>query len=697
MKDKALKLLRRMLNNDANFHQGQWESIESALANNRTLVVQKTGWGKSVVYFIATKLLREQGKGTTLLISPLLSLMRNQMEAAKKIGIRAETINSDNIEDWDRVEEVLKNGQCDILLLSPERLGNDDFVSRILPAIKGGIGTFVIDEAHCISDWGHDFRPDYRRIVRIINSLPPNIPVIATTATANERVINDIKEQLGNELKVIRGPLTRESLRLQSIKLGSQAERLAWLYENINKMEGSGIIYCLTTSDCNRVARWLQHKGINALPYHSNLSQDNSINRNLSQEREQMLLDNKVKALVSTVKLGMGFDKPDIGFVIHFQRPGSVVKYYQEIGRAGRALDHAYAVLLSGQEDDQIEKYFIDSAFPTEKEMSEIVEIIENSENGLKESAILKEVNISLGRVRKCLKGLQMDHVVTKEKNIYSRTLNPWKPDIEKSNFITKLRYDELDKMKQFVELDSCYMKFISMELDDVDISDCGKCTNCTELKYFDDQVKDEDVVEAINFIQGEHFNIKVRKQWPAGVITSTVKKIPEGERNIEGKVLCTYGDAGWGKYVKEDRWKNNYFRDELVKASEDLLRSQWNKEWEPTWVTSISSLRRPELVKTFAQRLAVELGLPYKEVIRKKNNTPEQKTLGNSFLQSSNALDGFEVSREVPSGPVLLVDDLVESGWTLTVCGVLLRRSGSGEVYPYALASTSKAEGGNE
>ena len=695
MKTRGLELLRQMLGENAEFHPGQWESIESALQNNRILVVQKTGWGKSVVYFIATKLLREKGMGPAILISPLLSLMRNQIEAAKRIGIKAETINSDNKDDWDRVELTLLDNQCDILLMSPERLGNEDFINRILPSIKGGIGMIIVDEAHCISDWGHDFRPDYRRIVRIINNLAPNIPVIATTATANQRVIEDIKSQLGNKLNIIRGPLTRESLRLQVTKLHSQAERLAWIYENIDKMDGSGIIYCLTTRDCNKVAKWLKYKGINALPYHSSLSDNGDENRRLSEEREQLLLDNKVKALVSTVKLGMGFDKPDIGFVIHYQRPGSIVKYYQEIGRAGRSLDNAYAILLSGEEDDEIEEYFINSAFPTEKEMQKAVRVIEDSDSGLKQGEIMKNVNMTLGRLQKCLKVLQIDNIIAKNKSVYTRTLNPWRPDLEKSKSIIDLRYHELRKMKDFVDLDSCYMRFISEELDDVEIRDCGKCSNCIGDKYFQDKPNEGNILDAVKFLKGDFLTINARKVWPSGLHVTGKSKIPDDLMNKEGRVLCTYGDAGWGKYVKEDKYKNNYLRDSLVEASLELIRDKWEKDTEPQWVTCIPSIRNPELVRDFARRLAKKMGLPYYDVIRKKKDTPQQKNMENSYRQCSNVLEGFEVFGTILNQPVLLIDDMVDSRWTFTVCGTLLKQSGAGDVYPFALASTSKSEGG--
>jgi len=370
MKSRAQELLRNMLGDTASFREGQWEAIDSVIGGNKTLVVQRTGWGKSIIYFIATRLFREQGAGPTILISPLLSLMRNQIDIASRIGIRAVSINSSNEEEWQEVEVLLQKGECDVLLVSPERLSNQRFLTGVLPSIKGGIGMFVVDEAHCISDWGHDFRPDYRRIVKIVKNLPPNVPILATTATANSRVIGDIDEQIGPNLTILRGRLARESLKLQRIKLEDQAERLAWLAENLPIIDGSGIIYCLTIADCRRVSRWLHERGINVLEYHGKLEDG------LRLEYEQRLLANEVKALAATIALGMGFDKPDLGFVIHYQRPGSLVVYYQQIGRAGRAVDNAYAVLLNGREDDEIQDYFINNAFPTAYEMEQVLNIV---------------------------------------------------------------------------------------------------------------------------------------------------------------------------------------------------------------------------------------------------------------------------------------------------------------------------------
>lgn len=695
MRAKALELLRTMFGPVAEFREGQWESIEAILRRQKTLVVQKTGWGKSVVYFITAKLLRMSGKGPTLLISPLLALMRNQIEIAQKIGVRAETINSDNQDDWERVEQTIQNGECDILLLSPERLGNPDFTGRVLPSFKDGIGMFVVDEAHCISDWGHDFRPDYRRIVRIIHTLPPNVPILATTATANQRVIDDIREQLGAHLQVIRGPLTRESLKLQVIRLNDQAERLAWLSENINQLKGSGIIYCLTIADCNKVAGWVRSQGVNVLEYHTKLSADSEVNRRLRTEREQMLLDNRVKALVATVALGMGFDKPDLGFVIHYQRPGSLVAYYQQIGRAGRALDNAYAILLNGEEDDEIQEYFIAKAFPTQEEMELVVGAIEESALGLKENEILKAVNLGQGRIKNCLKVLLIDGVIRKEGAVYIRTVNPWKPDLEHSRRVITQRYDELERMKEFVDAQTCYMRFIAEQLDDVYAHNCGKCSNCERNKFFPEEVSHAKVLSAIEFLRGEFLEITPRKMWPAGIVAEGGKKIPEVEQNTPGKVLCTYGDAGWGKLVRQGKYVDEHFADQLVDASADLIRNHWQMEAELEWVIAIPSLRRPELVKNFAERLAERLGLPYLQSLVKTEATSPQKTMANKYQQCKNACQGFKVAGRCLPGPVLLVDDMVDSGWTLTVCGSLLKQAGAGDVYPFALASTAQYEGG--
>jgi len=334
---RSLVLLRLGTQNpQATFRDGQEDAIRHIVENRgRLLVVQKTGWGKSAVYFIATKLLREQGAGPVVLISPLLALMRNQIVAAERMGVRAFTLNSENQDDWLAVESAIQRDEVDILLISPERLANEHFRNHVLARIAARVSLLVVDEAHCISDWGHDFRPHYRLIERILRSLPPNLRVLATTATANNRVVQDLLTILGPRLTVSRGELGRPSLLLQTIRLPSQAQRMAWLAAQVSALPGSGIIYTLTVRDAERVAAWLQFRGIAAESYSSETG-----GRRV--ELENALLENRVKALVATTALGMGFDKPDLAFVIHYQTPGSVVAYYQQVGRAGRAIAAAH-------------------------------------------------------------------------------------------------------------------------------------------------------------------------------------------------------------------------------------------------------------------------------------------------------------------------------------------------------------------
>ena len=430
MRQQAEAYLRTALNNPvASFRDGQWESIEQLLNRNRVLVVQRTGWGKSIVYFLATKLLRDQGAGPTLLISPLLSLMRNQLEAAQRIGITGRTINSTNNEELGQIQNELVSNQVDVLLISPERLANDDFRQNVLANMANNIGLFVIDEAHCISDLGHDFRPDYRRIVRVLQAIPSNVPVLATTATANGRVVNDVKSQLGQNIILQRGSLVRKSLKLQNINMPSPAARMAWLAQIIPTLPGSGIVYTLTQRDAERVTEWLQINSLDAKAYHSDItpppelfslfSRELGISTDefarLKKERkkaiykeylEQQLLNNEIKVLVATVALGMGFDKPDIGFVIHFQRPASVVHYYQQVGRAGRAVEEAYGILLCGEEDDTIVDYFIRNAFPPQQHISEILEVLDESDNGLSVPEMQRVLNLRQNQITKTLKYL---------------------------------------------------------------------------------------------------------------------------------------------------------------------------------------------------------------------------------------------------------------------------------------------------
>jgi ATP-dependent DNA helicase RecQ len=673
-----------MLGPQAKFRSGQREAIETvAIQKVRTLLVQRTGWGKSIVYFIATKILREGGSGPTLLISPLLSLMRNQIEMAKRIGIQAHTIHSGNRKEWETSEAALREGCCDVLLISPERLSSEHFLDQVLPGIAGNVGMLVIDEAHCISDWGHDFRPDYRRIVRILKLLPKGVPVLGTTATANNRVVDDIMKQLGSDLILLRGPLVRTSLRLQNLQISSQAERLAWLFENIPRLPGSGIIYCSTIADTDRVAEWLQSRDINVAAYHAGLDNEERVGL------EDNLINNQVKALASTVALGMGFDKPDLGFVVHFQKPGSVVAYYQQVGRAGRAMDRAYGIMLSGQEDDEIQEYFIGSAFPSVHIMYSILETLEQHE-GLKIYELLAHVNIPFSVAEKALKILEVDGAVTRKKGIYYRTTNPWQPDVQHMNRITEQRRFELNQMGSYLVHDGCLMAFLEEALDDPNPKPCGRCANCVG-RGFSAGVTASNLNAASVLLKESKNTLRPRKMWPSGIYPRMSMRITEDRQNKEGRSLCYYGDAGWGQFVRTDKYVHNRFRDELIEAAADLIQHRWKfPDQAPEWVTAIPSLRHKKLVPDFARKLARRLDMPFKEALVRTENAPEQKGMLNSSMQARNVVSSLKARDPIPSGPVLLIDDIWDSGWTMTVAGYLLREKGSGAVYPFALARTS-------
>ncbi|BBL34628.1 ATP-dependent RNA helicase RhlB [Nitrosomonas stercoris] len=697
IQQQAQAYLRTALNNpQASFRDGQWESIEQLHNRKRVLVVQRTGWGKSMVYFLATKLLREQGAGPTLLISPLLSLMRNQLEAAGRIGVTARTINSTNNEEWQQIQSELAANQVDVLLISPERLANDDFRQNILANMANNIGLFAIDEAHCISDWGHDFRPDYRRIVRVLQAIPSNIPVLATTATANDRVVNDVKAQLGQNIILQKGSLVRKSLKLQNINMPSPAARMAWLAQTIPALPGSGIIYTLTQRDAERVTEWLQINSIDAKAYHADIS-DREDGGTVKEELEQQLLNNKIKVLVATVALGMGFDKPDLGFVIHYQRPASVVHYYQQVGRAGRAVDEAYGILLCGEEDDHIADFFIRNAFPPQQHISEILTALDESDNGLSVPEMQRVLNLRKSQIDKTIKFLTVESPspITKigTKWQVTATAASYRVNQTYVNAITDIRRAEQQQMRDYMEHSDCLMAFLQAALDDPSPAACGQCRNCNPALLVDEAYSDDLANRAGLFLRRSYQPLPPRKQWPASNMFTQSPlhgyRIPQEQQAQEGRALSLWRDAGWGHLVAHGKYQTEKFSDELVTACVEMLRA-WSPSPAPKWVTCIPSLNHPELVPDFAARLAGALGLPFVPCIEKAYANRQQKEMENSFQQVKN-LDGvFTITDQCLNGECLLIDDMVDSGWTFTVASALLRQAGCSAVYPMALALNS-------
>ncbi len=676
------------------FRDGQWEAIDHIVnQRGKVLCVQRTGWGKSMVYFVSAKLMRGEGAGATVIISPLLALMRNQIEAAQRLGLRARTVNSTNRQDWDQVRDELLADSVDLLLISPERLANDEFVANTLQPIAARVGLLVIDEAHCISDWGHDFRPDYRRIGQVLARLPSNIAVLATTATANQRVALDVAAQLGGEVSVQRGPLVRESLALQSIQMPGPAERLAWLADHIPALPGSGIVYTLTTRDADRVAEWLRGNGVDAHAYHSGKPDEER------QALEQALLTNDIKCLVATTALGMGYDKPDLTFVVHYQTPGNVVAYYQQVGRAGRAIPDAYGVLLSGEEEDDINEYFRDSAFPPEWQVNRILEALDAADEGMKVREIERAVNLRQSQIEKVLKLLVVEpqSPVMRIEGAWYRTPNPFQLDLQRIEHLTRQRESEWEQMKQYLANERCLMAFLADALDDASPSACGRCAVCLGHPVLPTDVQRATLIEAQRFVRHSEMLLELKKQWDMDALPNyraafgwAKQNIPQHLRGEDGRVLSRWGEPVWGDLVAQGK-AQRHFDDELVAAAVDLIRNRWPEVSAVRWVTCIPSTRHPTLVADFAARLACALELPFLPVIAKSRETEPQKNMENRFHQCHNLDGAFEVHVQPGTeAPVLLVDDVVDSAWTLTLASALLLQSGTSTVFPFALATTA-------
>ena len=688
----------------AKFRDGQWEAID-ALVNHRQklLVVQRTGWGKSSVYFISTKIFRDRGMGPTIIISPLLALMRNQIESAQRLGIVAETINSTNQDDWQVVTQRILDNEIDCLLISPERLANDSFIEKVLQPIADRIALMVIDEAHCISDWGHDFRPDYRRITNILRQLPSNTPVLGTTATANDRVIEDIQNQLG-DINIHRGPLTRESLALQTMIMPDQASRLAWLAQVIPTLLETGIVYVLTQRDADKVANWLNQQGVSALAYYNGITHPDFVNyagkedTNLyRQYLETQLLENNIKVLVATTALGMGYDKPDLGFVIHYQTPSSIVAYYQQVGRAGRGIDNAVGVLMLGAEDNDIHSYFRRTAFPSQDDVQRLLVALEGAD-GLSLEKLEKEANLPQKRIEHVLKYLHTESpspVIANGKTWYRTPVN-YQMDLEHIRKITEIREREWSEINEYLNTSDCLMLTLRNALDDKSREVCGKCENCISEPLLFKGFNQELGIRATQFLRQSEEVIKPRKQ----IATSNDEasrtfieyNFPRHLGNLiaqEGRVLSRWGDAGWGRMVADNKHAGQ-FSDDLVEAMAEMIQQRWQPNPAPQWVCCVPSRHHSELVPDFAQRLADRLGLPFVDAVSKVKDNQAQKGQQNRFHQCRN-LDGvFAVTQSYDGQPVLLVDDIVDSGWTLTVIAALLQQAGSGLVYPIALASSS-------
>lgn len=682
-------ILKKVYGENAKFHEGQYEAIEAVVTQKRTIVVQKTGWGKSLVYFISAKLLRK--KGMTIVVSPLLVLMDNQKDAAEHVGLKCIILNS-RVEGEERKKRIscLRESECDILFTTPETLYN----SEIQDIIRNlNIALLVIDECHCISDWGHDFRLEYGRINGIIAGLSADVAVLGTTATANDRVINDLKKQFGENVYLSRGPLTRKSLQIEILNLNTKAERYAWLRKNLTKIPGNGIIYCTTQNDCNRLSEFLNKNGISARPYHSGSDLKDS-----NPETEEMFKNNELKALVATIKLGMGYDKRDIGFIIHFQKPSSLVAYYQQIGRAGRSEGvEAYCYLMTGDEDRKINEYFIENAFPTLEQECEVVNALKNADNGLKLNELQSISNISLKELKKSIMFLVNQGIIYQDSKTkkYYRSIRPYHYMGDYYEQIKKSKISELDALEEYIAYDGCLNKYIVNSLNDDTTNNCGKCANCLNKGILNQisMLNEEDIIDVQHYLENLYFTIKPRLRW-GNTKNPFDSNIKISKPNEEGLALAKYNDAGYGKMVSEDKYNADSFRGDLVDKAVEVLSTNIGKHGYGV-VTNIPS-KRNHKVSEFAKKVADRLGYEYRELIDSIGGEAQQKKMQNSYFQYTNALKKLKIKENISDlqgENIILIDDLVDSRWTLTIAGGLLHKAGAGKVYPFCLADSSQNE----
>ncbi|HLS44679.1 MAG TPA: RecQ family ATP-dependent DNA helicase [Ornithinicoccus sp.] len=698
MREHALEALRRLVGrDDADFRDGQLEAVEALVdRRERVLVVQRTGWGKSAVYFVATALRRQQGAGPTVIVSPLLALMRDQIEAARRAGINAVSMNSANAEEWGAVRQQLADDSVDVLLVSPERLNNPRFRDEQLPDLAARCGLLVVDEAHCISDWGHDFRPDYRRIRTLLAGLPADTPVLATTATANERVVHDVVEQLSvgadgsaRQVSTIRGPLARASLRLGVLELETPERRIAWLLAHLGDLPGSGIVYALTVAAAEDLAATLTRAGHTVAAYTGRTDPADRL------ELERRLRDNEVKALVATSALGMGFDKPDLGFVVHLGAPSSPVAYYQQVGRAGRATERADVLLLPGVEDRNIWAYFASAAMPRQEQADAVLTALAGATKPLSTAALETQVDVRRTRLELLLKVLDVEGAVEKVQGGWTATGQPWTYDAERYERVAQARDREQQLMLDYQRTQTCRMAFLQHCLDDATAAPCGRCDVCAGVWYPTDIPAD-----AVDLALGQLARVGVpvepRAQWPTGMDRLGVPvrgKIAPAETMATGRALARLSDLGWGQRVRElVQGSDSVVPDQVVNAVTKVL-ADWDWSQRPVAIVSMPSRQRPQLVRSLATRIS-ELGrLPYLGELSAANGGPAGESGGNSAFRLAAVWDQFEVGPELGEqlarlrGPVLLIDDLVDSRWTMTVAARALRQAGAEQVLPLALA----------
>jgi len=682
---KADSVIRDLAGSDATVRPDQLEAVRALVVEHRrALVVQATGWGKSAVYWIAAKAIRDAGGGPTLVVSPLLALMRNQVEAAGRAGLRAATLNSSNNTDWRQIEQQLLSGEIDVLLVSPERLANPTFAAQVLAPLLGSLGLLVIDEAHCISSWGHDFRPDYQRLARLLTS-DPNLPVLATTATANKRVTDDVAHQLGDRTLVLRGSLTRESLHLSVVPTLDPLASFAWVDEALRVLDGSGIVYVLTVEQSEQLAEFLTSREHHTVAYNGSTETD------ARARIEDDLRANRVKAVIATSALGMGYDKPDLAFCIHVGSPQSPVDYYQQVGRAGRALDRAVVVLIpGGATDERLWEYFATSNIPRENDARAVLNFLGDAAKPASVNDIEISTGLNRSRVELLLKILAVDDATDRTTEGWIATGASWQFDAPRYEAVVAARRAEASIMRRYARGQRCLETLLRQSLDDPvdEAAQCGRCSVCTGVMpaSLPTEPSPESVAAARTFLRGRDKEIEPRKQFTRG-IPDRRGNIPAAARLQEGRSLAFADDPAWPEVIELVRAGDGECPEWAVDASIDVL-GRWASVWvaRPTMVVPMPSIRHPQLVHSLAAGIAARGRLQLVDALewvgpaQHDVAAPAQRAINVSG--SLRIRDGVSLDNEV----VLLVDDTARSRWTLTFAGIALGEAGARGVLPLVL-----------
>jgi ATP-dependent DNA helicase RecQ len=667
-------ILVRLAGPGAQPRADQVDAVHAVLqAASRVLVVQATGWGKSAVYWAATHALRSTGAGPTLVVSPLLALMRDQVSAAERAGLTAATVNSTNFDDWDQVFQRLDADALDVLLVSPERLGNPRFAAR-LGALLARVGLIVIDEAHCISDWGFDFRPDYQRLARALLSIP-TASVLATTATANERVTHDIGQQLGVGTVTFRGTLARTSLTLSVVPGLSPLQRYAWLADALQQLPGSGIIYVLTVAEAERLTAFLRSCGHAVDAYSGQTDADTR------QKVEDRLRHNQVKAVVATSALGMGYDKPDLGFCVHVGSPSTPVAYYQQVGRAGRAVAHAEGVLLPSDADERIWDYFATASMPAPETAAKVLECLGSQGRSLIE--IEADTGVRRGRLEALLKILAVEGVVDKEGALWRATGVPYEHDTAKWTTLAQVRQHEAGIMRQYAHGAGCLMAYLQTALDDPLPVPCGRCSVCTGQLPFPGLTPSPDQLRsARDFLRGLDVDIEPRKRWPAGVLRKGVIRGFDA-----GRAVAFADDPGWAAELQALQQGASGQVPEALLAGALATLGRWAKTW-PTRPVCVVPLPAPDMAanRVLAEHLARKGRLPLHDALGWHGGAAPDDAASTPVVAHLESAIRWASDTPWPTGPVLLVTTTVRSRWAATVAAAVLRENGAAQVLVLAL-----------